>query len=392
MNDTDKEVHRLLSKYQQGQCTPEELQQLYRIYNLSSKSDTDDNMASDFEAAGDEIWNRLPDAVRQPITEPVIKKMYMQPVFRWVAAVLILASAGILFIKQQHPATKVVKVQVQPDFIPGRNAATLLLSNGKKVILSNFTGQTIAEQNGVRIVKDKTGQLIYQIEASGEIANPGLNTLSTSNGEQYQVRLPDGSSVWLNAGSSLTFPTVFSKNSERVVSLKGEAYFEVATSRDFNGQKNPFLVQTDKQTVKVLGTHFNVNCYADEGEVKTTLLEGSVALTTKAEIPDKIILKPGQQAFFNLSNSRIDVKRLDDPEAEIAWKSGLFHFDHTEIKTVMKQLARWYNVDVVYKGTIPDARFTGEMYKSLSASKVLEGLSYTGLHFTINDRQIVVTK
>jgi transmembrane sensor len=392
MNDTDKEVHRLLSKYQQGQCTPEELQQLYRIYNLSSKSNADNNTASDFETAGDEIWNRLPDVGRQQTTEPVIKKMYMQPVFRWVAAVLILASAGIFFIKQQHPATKVVKVQVPPDFVPGKNAATLLLSNGKKVILSNFTGQTIAEQNGVRIVKDKTGQLIYQIEASGEIANPGLNTLSTSNGEQYQVKLPDGSSVWLNAGSSLTFPTVFSKNSERVVSLKGEAYFEVATSRDFNGQKNPFLVQTDKQTVKVLGTHFNVNCYADEGEVKTTLLEGSVALTTKVEVPEKIILKPGQQAFFNLNNSRIAVKRLDDPEAEIAWKSGLFHFDHTEIKTVMKQLARWYNVDVVYKGTIPDARFTGEMYKSLSASKVLEGLSYTGLHFTINDRQIVVTK
>ncbi|WP_342645444.1 FecR domain-containing protein [Mucilaginibacter sp. CSA2-8R] len=392
MNDTDKEVHQLLLKYRQGQCTPEEQQRLFHIYNLTAKSITADNAATDFKAAGDEIWQRLPHTVQSQSTTAKLRHLYMRPVFRWVAASLLLASAGIFMYKQQQPAARFTKVYKKRDLLPGKNAAMLRLSNGKEIFLSDFTGETIAEQNGVRIVKDKTGQLTYEIESSAENAKPGLNTLTTSNGQQYQVKLPDGTLVWLNAGSSLTFPTLFSKNSERVVSLVGEGYFEVATSKNFDGRKNPFIVQTDKQTVKVLGTHFNISSYANENIVKTTLLEGSIALATKTAIPEIALLKPGQQALMNSSNSRVSVKNLDDAEAEVAWKSGLFHFENTQIKEVMKQLARWYNVDVVYKGDIPDAHFTGEMYKSLSASKVLDGLAYTGLHFTIKDNQIIVTQ
>ncbi|RYE03798.1 MAG: DUF4974 domain-containing protein, partial [Rickettsiaceae bacterium] len=246
-------------------------------------------------------------------------------------------------------------------------------------------------QNGISIVKKKSGQLVYQVEAGAATSKVEFNTLSTGNGQQYQVKLPDGTMVWLNAGSSLTYPTLFTNTYERVVVLKGEAYFEVASTKDFNGHKNPFIVQTNGELVKVLGTHFNINSYDDEAEIKTTLLEGSIELTIKNGTYEKIILKPQQQSSLNLANDHISVKSIDDAESEIAWKQGLFHFDHTEIKAVMRELARWYNVDIVYKGNIQNASFTGEMYKSLSASKVLEGLRYTGLHFVISEHQITVT-
>ena len=297
---------------------------------------------------------------------------------------------GLLYLHKNRNV-QLVKVFKPQDLVTGGNAATLTLSNGKKVLLSNITNENLSEQNGISIVKKKSGQLVYQVEVGAATSKVEFNTLSTGNGQQYQVKLPDGTIVWLNAGSSLTYPTLFTNTQERVVVLKGEAYFEVASTKDFNGHKNPFIVQTDGELVKVLGTHFNINSYHDEADIKTTLLEGSIELTVKNGSHENIILKPQQQSSLNLINNSLSVKLMNDAESEIAWKQGLFHFDHTDIKAVMRELARWYNVDIVYKGNIPNASFTGEMYKSLSASKVLEGLRYTGLHFMINEHQITVT-
>lgn len=391
MNNTNDEIHYLLVKYREGKCSSQEIQRLYQIYNLASKSAVKSEPVPNPDEIGNEIWSKLPPAINQQDTN--VRKFKVRPslLLKSAAAVLVFIFLGGMFYLYQHQGNQLVKRAKLQDFFSGKNSATLTLSNGQKVFLSDLADKTLAEQNGVSIVKEKSGELVYQIKAGAANIKMVFNTLSTSNGEQYQVKLPDGTMVWLNAGSSLTYPTYFNNTQERVVVLKGEAYFEVASNKDFNGHKNPFIVQTDAETVKVLGTHFNINSYVDEAEVKTTLLEGSIELTAKNGNHEMLVLKPGQQSSLNLKSNLISIKLVDDAEAEIAWKQGLFHFDHTEIKAVMRELARWYNVDVIYKGNIPDAHFTGEMYKNLSASKVLEGLNYTGLHFSISGRQIIVT-
>jgi transmembrane sensor len=388
MNNTENEIQQLLLKYREGKCTPQELNRLYQIYNLASNSAGESQPTLGLDEVGNDIWSRLPAAgLQQDVTTSKVRIHLLGS----AAAILFFALLSGLFYLLQHQDAHFGKRLKSEDLAPGRNAATLTLSNGKKVFLSDMTNERFKEQNGVSIVKEKSGQLVYQIKAKAKTNKLNFNTLSTANGQQYQVQLPDGTMVWLNAGSSLTYPTLFKNSHERVVMLKGEAYFEVASNRDFNGHKNPFIVRTDREEVKVLGTHFNVNSYSDESEVKTTLLEGSIELNIKNGNYGRIILRPKEQSSLILANNQVAVKLLDDAESEIAWKQGLFHFDHTQIKAVMRELARWYNVDVLYKGAIPNAFFTGEMYKNLSASQVLEGLSYTGLHFTIKEHQIIVT-
>jgi len=394
MKNLDDEIHQLLLKYREGKCTHGEVQRLYQIYNLSSKSHDATEPVSDWEKTGNEIWNRLPPATSHQHTGPKSRGIRTLPVRRMAAAVLLLfivAGGMFYWYKSPAPAVRSVKLKLpeHTDLAPGRNAATLTLSDGRKIILSDNTNKSLSEQNGINILKNKSGQLVYEVKNAATTGKLLFNTLSTGNGQQYQVKLPDGTLVWLNAGSSLTYPAMFSNAKERMVALQGEAYFEVAANKDFNGRKNPFIVQTDKQVVKVLGTHFNISSYENEAGVKTTLLEGAIELTVKGGNHEKVILKPQQRSV--LMNNNILVSKIDDAEGDIAWKDGLFHFDNTDIRAVMRELARWYNVDVIYNGKIPDARFTGEMYKNLSASKVLEGLNYTGLHFTISNRRIIVS-
>jgi transmembrane sensor len=391
MKIPDDHIDQLLVKYREGKCTPQEINYIHEVYNLVAKSAGYTEPIPNVEETGLEIWDKLSTAVPLHQKGNSATRENVRRIPTWIsvaAAMLLITFSGVILYHHNETNKKDVKVSKIQDLSPGKNSATLTLSNGKKVILSKFT-QNLAEQNGVNIIKGKSGELIYEISGVSKTSGSTFNTLSTGNGEQYQVKLPDGTKVWLNAGSSLTYPTIFSPTNERVVKLTGEAYFEVATNKDFNGHKNPFVVETNKEAVKVLGTHFNINNYNDEPDVRTTLLEGSIELTVKGGNNETVLLKPNQRSTIN--NDHIRINTTDDAEDDIAWKEGLFHFDHTEIKTVMRQLARWYNVEVIYKGEIPDARFTGEMYKNLTASKVLEGLNYTGLHFAISNRQIIVS-
>lgn len=263
------------------------------------------------------------------------------------------------------------------DILPGKNAATLTLANGKKIALADAHNGELAKEAGVVITKTSDGRIIYEIKDQRSKSGAQSNTLSTARGETYQVRLPDGTMVWINAATSLTYPASFAALKSRTVELNGEAYFEVSKDKS-----RPFIVKTAKQELVVLGTHFNINSYTDEGQTLTTLLEGSV------KINEQTVLKPGEQAQLS-DQGNIKVTTANMEEA-LGWKNGFFLFDKDDLPTVMRQISRWYNISVRYEGEIPKASFDGKVYRNLNLSKVLEVLKYANVKFRLEGKTIVI--
>jgi transmembrane sensor len=304
----------------------------------------------------------------------------------WVAAAVILLgfSTG-LYLFSGRPKDQKHIVQNLTPITPGKNKAILILANGSKVTLDDASNGEIARQSGIKITKTAKGELIYTVQSSNPIAQNtkiDYNTIETPRGGQYQVNLPDGSKVWLNAASSLRFPVAFS-GGERKVELKGEAYFEVAKNKAL-----PFRVVSNNQVVEVLGTHFNINSYQDENETKTTLLEGSVKVSTPTK--GYAILKPGQESVINLSVPNIIVKDADTEEA-LAWKNGYFVFANEGIESVMRKISRWYDVDIEYLGNVSQKSVWGSVSRYKNVSEVLKMLELTGsIHFKIEERRITV--
>jgi hypothetical protein len=319
------------------------------------------------------------------------------PVFHqwwgWAAAVFLLLIGGTYFLilsktQKQSVVTSVSHHPLPQDVPPGRQGAILTLSDGRQVLLDSLGNGIVANQNGTQVIL-KNGQLVYDPagKSTGEIV---YNTMSTPKGRQYQLRLPDGTQVWLNSESSITYPALFVGN-ERKVEITGEVYFEVARlSAGGRGKREeliPFKVKiNDRTEVEVLGTHFNINAYRDEPLVKTTLLEGSVKVTNGT---DNALLEPGQQAQLGASK-KIRIIKGADIEKVMAWKNGLFNFEGADLEEVMRQLSRWYDIDVVYEKGIPDIEFVGEVSKNVSLSGLLKGLQGTGVHFRIEGRRLVV--
>lgn len=295
------------------------------------------------------------------------------------AIATMIASAGIWFLKSEKNASPGHnEVAYKNDVAPGKQGATLTLASGKKIRLSDAANGELAKEAGVVITKSANGQLVYEIKESGTELTNKINTLSTAKGETYEVRLPDGSLVSLNAASSLEYPANFTALKERRVKLTGEGYFEVAKDK-----AHPFIVESATQQVEVLGTHFNVNTYTDEPSAKTTLLEGSVSLNRNT------ILKPGEQATMNKAG-KVKVVQADIDQA-IAWKNGKFVFEREEIESVMRMLSRWYNVEVVYQGDVKDMTFTGSISRFDNISKILDKIRFTEtIHFKIEGRRIYV--
>jgi transmembrane sensor len=311
---------------------------------------------------------------------------------RWLpyaAAVLLILTISTILNKSLFKKEETKPLAHQPtDIMPGRNKAILTLSNGSKIILDDVHKGTIARQQKISIDKTSDGEIAYltpgQTKPSDlHVSNHEIffNTITTPRGGQYAVVLPDGSKVWLNAASSLKYPTTFTGN-QRNVELTGEAYFEIAKDAS-----KPFLVKTADQTVEVLGTHFNINSYTDEAVTKTTLLEGSVKLINTANSAGTV-LKPGQQA---INNSReINVIHQADVAEAMAWKNGKFLFRNTDLKTIMRQLSRWYDVDVEYQGTITGRHYEGSISRDVPVSQIFQILKTSGINFTINRRTIIV--
>ncbi|WP_238387262.1 FecR family protein [Sphingobacterium olei] len=298
-----------------------------------------------------------------------------------VAASLVLIFTGIYFFNHR-PVTPsaIVKVEEQ-EINPGDFGATLTMANGKKISLASVSKGEIARESGIVITKTDDGRLMYQIDE--KLYDPNaINTLSTARGETYQVTLPDGSRVYLNAASSLTYSASLLQNGKRVVKLIGEGYFEVAKDR-----RHPFIVKTNKQEIEVLGTHFNISSYTDDEVEKTTLLEGSVKLSA---LGNSKLLKPGQQA--KLSGGKIAIVETD-ADLVVAWKNNEFVVESEHIEAIMKMIERWYNVEVIYIGEKTRERFSGKVSRFDNLSKVLEIVESTGeAHFDIKGRTVYVSK
>lgn len=300
-----------------------------------------------------------------------------------IAATVIFLSAGAtywVFNKKNNTREKiaVASKKISP-VLPGGNRAFLTTSDGSTVILDSTQNGTITQEVTAKINKHG-GVLIYEHAATKPGARIAYNTLSTPRGGQYEIVLPDGSKVWLNAASSLHFPTRFA-GSERVVELTGEAYFEVAK----NSQR-PFRVSVGDMRINVLGTHFNINAYTDENAIKTSLLEGSVKIT-QGKASD--VLKPGQQAVLNKNEDKVIIRNADVNEV-IAWKNGLFQFEGADIATIMRQIARWYNMEIIYKGKQSGRRFEGKISRNAHLQEVLQILELSNVKFEVEDRKIIV--
>lgn len=372
MKDTDKQYFRqLLVRYRQGKASAEEIRLLESFYDLFEVND--DLVTPENEIEYQQVLRQRIDAQINE-SRPVYRRLWL----RWSAAAIVLVAfgAGLLYLGTKHKEqTKLAKNQIQP----GGNRAILQLANGTKIDLSAAGNGVIAKQSGITIHKNAKGLLVYTVSAT-QAAATGENMISTPRGGQYEVILPDGTHVMLNAASSLTYPVIFS-GSNRLVKLTGEAYFEVAKDK-----AHPFKVSSGTQTVTVLGTHFNINAYGDEAAVKTTLLEGSVAVA--AGVAETRIV-PGQQAIL-AANGQLSKKDVD-PDKEVAWKNGLFSFDGDDLKTIMRQVSRWYNVDITYSGTLPNEKFYGEITRSSKLADVLRIMELNNIHFDIDGRNLTVS-
>lgn len=392
----------LLKKYEAGECTPEELA-LVEDYLINKRITEQDLLAVESDLYELQIRGaKIPEQPKR--LNPVLR------VAGWAAAILIVGGLAVLLFRSGKPQAE----EYANDVEPGSNQATLTLANGKKINLTDVKNGELAVDRGVKIIKAADGQLTYVFDpnikaapardsipalvAVNEIpSNPykGLNSVTTPKGGQYHIALPDGTNVWINAGSTLRFPSTFEGLAERRVLLLGEAYFEVSQIKTAFGMKKrarkmPFIVKTANQEVKVLGTHFNINCYTDEKDIKTTLLEGSVGITSPLLQAEETILEPGDQGINN--GSVIKVKKVDTDEA-VSWIKGEFVFRNEDLESIMRRVARWYNVEVVYENQ--QARkelFGGVLSRYDKISKVLHALEQTSdVKFRVTGKKVFVT-
>ncbi len=289
------------------------------------------------------------------------------------AAIIIIAAGAYLLSRHSRTDNPIVASipQAPAPIKPGTQKAILTLADGSTVTLDNAANGMIARQGATQVLKLANGQIRYLAgQKADNQGKPAYNIMSTPNGGQYQLTLPDGTNVWLNAASSITYPCAFT-GADRKVKITGEVYFEVAKDKS-----RPFLVTAGDQQIEVLGTHFNVNAYTDEDHIKTSLLEGAVKV-------NNVLLKPGQ-AF---ARGRISPTNV---EQDIAWKNGVFNFNNQSLAQVMRQLARWYDLEIVYPQGVPQKEYGGEIGKNLTLDQVLKGLEDSGIHFILNGRRLTV--
>lgn len=396
----EKDAKELLKKYTAGTCTEAEKAMVESWY-LQWGGDKPNLSQEKRAEVKEEVWQQLSrsDATRR---WPLFRLSYLAIA---AAAVMLFALVGgILFLYQDTSSNSKPRVlgltPAQEEVRPGGNKALLTLADGTTVALDDGFSGEILKTAGLIVRKTADGQLIYEIdpdEINPSLTNgsPRYNRIFTPRGGQYQIILPDQTKVWLNSASSLKYPMQFT-DKERRVELTGEAYFEVNSQETESGRKIPFLVETGEQTIEVLGTHFNVNSYADEGPIKTTLLEGSVRVFINGtdernqlgEANRGVLLKPNQQAVFK--DGAWDVVNTSSDES-IAWKEGYFSFYEADLASVMRQLARWYDVDVIYESTIPKGTYSGKVYRNMDLTKVLDILTYAEVKFKIVGKTIIIS-
>lgn len=401
----------LLQDFADGVISKSDYMELVGYFNLQGND-------QEIYAAMDQIWQQMDTESWH--TEEEVNQIYLGLIdqittktkhkviplrklsYRIAAAAVLLISVGIGYsLYHSREMTPASARFAAHDIAPGGNRAVLTLANGKTINLNDSGNGELANEAGISVTKTNTGQLVYTAgtlqKGMSVTDEKARNTISTPRGGQYQVNLPDGTRVWLNAASSIQFPLHFNSR-ERKVSLHGEAYFEVAKLNSMlkgkpSAARIPFIVETDRQELRVLGTHFNINAY--DAVTKTTLLEGAVTVSAlpdaKNPVPILSYLRPGQQSV--LRNGAIRVGTADTEEA-MAWKNGIFLFSGQDLEGIMQEVERWYDVDVVFEeNSLKSQTFGGTISRFKNISQLLEVLESTGsVHFKMQGRRITVMK
>lgn len=366
----------------------------------------------------DKIWDHLRDdddfsmPERQQLADRILEQWPAEPVvtggarvrsFRWgwAAAAVILVLVGSVFVwklskekRPEQPKVYAATVKNIDPIPPGHDGAILTLANGQRIVLDSAANGVIGQQQGAQISL-QNNQVIYKPNVdptAGPAKEMAYNTMTTPKGRQFQLVLPDGSKVWLNAASSITYPIAFN-DKERRVKITGEIYVEVAHNKTW-----PFIVETKNQQIQALGTAFNVNAYENEEIERTTLIEGSVKVNptlipqAAKGNPLSAILLPGQQANIDNSKQLLSIAN-NQSEAALAWKNGYFNLENMPFDKVMKQLERWYNIEVLYENGVPDLRFVGGLSRNMTLDALIRALRVSEVHFKMEaGRRLIVYK
>ncbi len=410
------EIQAILDRYLAGSASPreqelieqwlEEVKYPHNDWETMSPKDKATWLASLYQDTLENIRNRPAQIQDRPTsghTLPVRRHSW-RFLLQTAAVVILLAGTGIYLLlqrKEQHPSSIAGGTQrprAQHDIAPGSSKAVLTLADGRTIALNGAQNGVLTQQGNTAISKDGE-QLIYK-GAAGINPKVVYNTLATPRGGQYRLVLPDGSRVWLNAASSIRYPTAFT-GEQRMVEITGEVYLEIASlpSPDRKRPKWPFrvMINTTRQNshrgvIDVLGTHFNINAYDDEPDINTTLLEGSIKITATSLSPGAPAfarqLAPGQEARLDKTGG-IKVQAAHTEEA-VAWKEGLFLLNKTDIGAVLRQLARWYDVEIVYNTAIPKGRITGDIPRNMPLSDALKVMQLSGVHLILEGNKIIV--
>ena len=387
-------IRLLLRRFADDKATAEEIKEMLGLLQreegdkilgsfITEMRQESDHSSTHLSVDWDNIWNKIQQSTIQPKTS-VYKMKWM---YRAAAIILVLGIGAFYFSTTSKKAeVKTATIQeTRNDVSPGSKKAILTLANGSQINLDDASSGTLAKQGNAQVIKSTSGELIYK--TTGETANEVLfNTVSTPRGGEYKLILPDGSAVWLNAVSSIRYPTTFT-GTERLVEITGEAYFEVTKDKT-----RPFRVFVNSQTgnrnmeVTVLGTEFNINAYTDEMDIKTTLLNGSVNVIKGAS---SAVIKPGQQTVLDNSGKIKVINDANLTEA-VAWKDGRFEFNDAELKTILRQVMRWYDVDVEYQGTIPERYFTATISRHKTLSGLLNILKQSDVDIELEGSKVIV--
>ncbi|WP_291402486.1 FecR family protein [Daejeonella sp.] len=389
----DKEsFYKLLDKYIAGEASKEEEQRLLNFYGSFKPSNKNEELP-DMKELKHKIFNKISENINVEVENGSSFRLFHMKSFSIAAMIMVALSVGLYFYSNRTlpQVEQFAELNVKNDILPGNNKAVLTLADGSRISLDDAANGLLASQGNIAITKTDNGEIVYErnIESKNRdlLSQSVTNTIQTPKGGKFQVRLPDGSKVWLNSASTLSYPTTFT-GKERKVTLSGEAYFEIASNK-----KVPFRVISNGQIVEVLGTHFNINSYDDEDFTKTTLLEGSVRVILKStsDVLGKTkMLKPGEQSLTNTKQSGIRIENADTEKA-IAWKNGYFKFKNTPIKEIMREVERWYDVELIYEGNMPTDEFTGFISNDVNISAVLKILEQSGgVKFTVKGKKIKV--
>ena len=389
---TTTELHTLLQQFLADELSEPELKKLLETAGDAAYREL-------WQTAVEDVWNNenlhqlSDDTAKQRVLQNLWKEedtarrpaavaaSLRRHSFKWAvaAAILLLLAAGGWLLINRQPGNRQTAQQIVTDKAPGKNGAVLTLADGSKLVLDDLASGEVAEQQGA-VVRLQKQQLVYDAAVAGK--GPVVyNTLSTPAGRQFQLLLPDGSKVWLNAASSIRFPTAFTGN-DRSVTVNGEVYMEIAADKT-----KPFYVHTAGAEVQVLGTSFNISAYVNDDLETTTLVNGAIKVSGKQPAAAPAILQPGNQV--RISKEMLSV-RPANIEQVLAWKNGAFNFEGLDLKAVMKEVARWYDVEVVYKGSISQEVFGGAMDRGLTLVQLLKALHDWHIEYTLEGRVLTI--